>query len=153
MSYISVDDAIRQIGMLGPGIILAKINIESAFRLIPVHPADGHLLAMEWKGSIYFDTCLPFSLRPVPKPFNVLADLLEWILVNQGATHLLHYLDDLTLGPLGTLVVSEPRAAHPSVPHVGNPFRYKKVEGPTTCLDLCFQLDATSMEARLPKTS
>lgn len=104
MSYISVDDAIRQIGMLGPGIILAKINIQSAFRLIPVHPADGHLLAMEWKGSIYFDTSLPFSLRPVPKPFNVLADLLEWILVNQGATHLLHYLDDLlTLCPLGTL--------------------------------------------------
>ena len=77
MSYISVDDAIRQIIMLGPGTMLAKIDIQSAFRLIPVHPADRHLLVMEWKGSIHIDTCLPFGLRSAPKLFNILADLLE----------------------------------------------------------------------------
>ena len=34
---------IRQIIMLGPGTMLAKIDIQSAFRLIPVHPVDCHL--------------------------------------------------------------------------------------------------------------
>jgi len=76
-------DAIRQIIMLDPGTMLAKIDIQSAFRLILVHPADRHLLTMEWKGSIYIDTCLPFGLCSAPKLFNILADLLEWILVNQ----------------------------------------------------------------------
>ena len=100
MSYITVDDAISRIITLGQGTLLAKIDIQSAFRLIPVHPADRHLLAMEWKGAVYFDTCLPFGLRSTPKLFNVLADLLQWILLNQGVSFLIQYLDDyLTMGP------------------------------------------------------
>ena len=63
MAYISVDDAIRKIITLGKGTLLAKMDIKSAFHLIPVHPADRHLLAMEWQGSLYIDTCLPFGLR------------------------------------------------------------------------------------------
>ena len=85
MLYISVDDAIRQIITLGQGTLLAKIDIKTAFRLISVHPADHHLLAMEWQGVIYIDTCLPFALRSAQKLFNVLADLLEWISLNQGS--------------------------------------------------------------------
>ena len=37
MSYISVNDAVRQIITLGHGTLLAKIDIKSAFRPIPVH--------------------------------------------------------------------------------------------------------------------
>ena len=83
MSYISVDDAIQKIITLGQGALLAKINIKSAFRL---HPADHHLLSMEWQGAIYIDTCLPFGLRSAPKLFNVLADILEWVLPNPIST-------------------------------------------------------------------
>ena len=105
MSYISVDDAIQKIVSLGRGTLLAKIDIKSAFRLIPVHPADCHLLAMEWRGATYIDTCLPFGLRSAPKLFNVLADLLEWILLHLGVSVLLHYLDDyLTMGPPNTQI-------------------------------------------------
>ena len=60
MSYITTDDAVRKIVQLGPGSLLAKIDIKSAFRLIPVHPADRHLLAMLWRDSLYIDMCLPF---------------------------------------------------------------------------------------------
>ena len=52
--------SIRQIIALGRGTLLAKIDIKSAFRLIPVHPSDRHLLAMEWQGFLYIDTCLPW---------------------------------------------------------------------------------------------
>ena len=102
MSYITTDDAVRKIVQLGPGSLLANIDSKSAFRLIPVHPADRHLLAMLWRGSLYIDMCLPFDLRSAPRLFNILADLLEWILTDQGATFILHYLDDfLTVGPRG----------------------------------------------------
>ena len=85
MSCISVDDAIRQIITLGQGTLLAKIDIKSAFHLIPVHPADCHLLAIiKWQGAIYIDTCLPFGLRSAPNLFNILADFLEWIILHQG---------------------------------------------------------------------
>ena len=67
MVYITIDDAIKKINDLGPGSLLAKIDIQGAFRLIPVHPVDRHLLAMEWNGKVLVDTCLPFGLRSAPK--------------------------------------------------------------------------------------
>ena len=62
MKFISIDDAFNEIQNLGTGTLLAKIDIKNAFILIPVDSADKHLLRMEWKGSLFVDACLPFSL-------------------------------------------------------------------------------------------
>jgi len=64
MSYVTIDDAINRILTLGPGSLLAKIDIKSAFRLIPVHPADRHLLAMRWDDWIFMSS---FWLEISPK--------------------------------------------------------------------------------------
>ena len=150
MSYITVDDAISRIITLGRGTLLAKIDIQSAFRLIPVHTADRHLLTMEWKGAVYFDTCLPFGLRSAPKLFNMLADLLQWILLNQGVSLLIHYLDDyLTMGPPSSPECHRNLSLLIEVcAMLGIPLALGKVEGPSTILD--FLLDTMRMEARLP---
>ena len=102
LQYITVDSAIEQIRQTGHGTLLAKINNNSAFRLLPVHPADRHLLSMRWDKNIYIDTCLPFELRSAPKLFNILADLLSWIFEHHNVSPVMHYLDDfLTMGPAG----------------------------------------------------
>jgi len=83
---------------------LTKVDIKSAFWLMPVHPTDHHLLVMKWKQQLYIDTSLPFRLRSTPKLFNILADLLSWILEWQGVSPIMHYLDDfLTLTPPGSM--------------------------------------------------
>ena len=46
LNYITIDNAISYIVRLGPGTHLAKIDIKSASRLLPVHPADRHLLGV-----------------------------------------------------------------------------------------------------------
>ena len=80
--------------------MLAKIDVQSAFRLLPVHPTDHHLLGMAWTNGVYIDTFLPFELRSAPKLFNIMTDLLAWIVQQQEVSELLHYLDDfLTMGP------------------------------------------------------
>ena len=153
ISYISVDEAIQKIVSLGRGTLLAKIDIRSAFRLIPMHPADCHLLAMEWRGATYIDTCRPFSLRSAPKLFNVLADLLEWILLHLGVSVLLHYLDDyLTMGPPNTQICHQNlRLLTEVCAMLGIPLALEKVEGSSTILEfLGILLDTTRMEARLP---
>ena len=94
LSYVTVDTAIGHILSMGPGALLAKIDVRHAFRLLPVHPADHHLLAMSWKGDLFIDTCLLFGLRSAPKLFNVLADLLSWIFERKGISLLIYYLDD-----------------------------------------------------------
>ena len=80
--------------------MLAKINIKSAFCLLPVHPAYRHLLGITWRDQIYIDHCIPFGLSLATNVFNILADLLAWNAQNAGVSYLNHYLDDyLTMGP------------------------------------------------------
>ena len=104
LSYIHIQDVIKHILTLGPGALLAKIDIKSAYRIVPVHPDDRPLLGMSFQGQVYVDATLPFGLRSAPKIFNALADALLLILKQHGVSHLLHYLDDfITLGQPGEL--------------------------------------------------
>ena len=60
--YATIDDAIKKITSLGAGCFLAKTDIKSAFRVIPLHPRDFDLLGLEWDGKFYFDRCFPMGL-------------------------------------------------------------------------------------------
>ena len=94
LSYVSVDDIVDTILALSQGSLLAKIDVRSAYRVVPVHPEDRMLLGMVWKGSIYVDAALPFGLRSAPKMFTAVADACEWILGQRGLPRVRHYLDD-----------------------------------------------------------
>ena len=153
LSYITIDSAIQNILQLGPDTLLAKIDIKNAFRLLPVHPADRHLLAMEWNNQVYFDACLPFGLRSAPKLFNILADLLSWIAEQRGVSLSLHYLDDfLTMGPASSTTCQKNLATFQHVcQELGIPLAVEKIEGPATSLTfLGIILDTSRMEIRLP---
>lgn len=69
LQYLRVDEVVRQVMVRGQGTLMAKMDIESAYRNVPVHPADRLLLGMQWKGDVFFDTQLPFGLRSAPKIF------------------------------------------------------------------------------------
>ena len=47
LTYITVDMAIEQLVTLRKGTLMAKIDIKSAFCLMPVDPTNRHLLAMK----------------------------------------------------------------------------------------------------------
>ena len=154
LSYVTIDDAIWNILQLGKGTMLAKIDIKSAFRLLPVHPTDRHLLAMKWRGSIYIDHCIPFGLRSAPKLFNILADLLSWIAQTSGVSYLIHYLDDyLTMGPPLSFVCKDNLDIFTRLcKDLGVPLASEKLEGPSTSLTfLGITLDTNRMEIRLPE--
>ena len=101
LHYISVDQVIRMVSQFGKGALMAKFDVEAAYRNIAVHPADRYLLGMKWRGQYYVDLAVPFGLRSAPYIFNTVAEAVEWILVNSyKVTDLLHYLDDfVTAGP------------------------------------------------------
>ena len=80
LAYVSVDQIMDTVLQLGQGSQLAKSDMKNAFRIIPVHPDDRHLLGMQWSGRIYVDCVLPFGLRSAPKIFNAVADALQWCL-------------------------------------------------------------------------
>ena len=94
LKYVSVDDAVRSIVDLGLGTLIAKLDIESVYRIVPLHPADRLQLGMSWKGQVYIDTVLLFGLRSAPLIFTAMTDVVQWILETQGVNHIVHYLDD-----------------------------------------------------------
>ncbi len=97
--YVTIDEAIKQIKLLGPSLVyLAKTDIESAFRLFPVHPDDWELLGMKWEGKYFYDKVLPFGLRSAPFLFNQLSEALEWVLIEKcGISYVCHFLDDFLI--------------------------------------------------------
>ena len=84
LQYLRMDDVVRRIASLGRETRLAKMDIESAYRIVPVQPGDRPLLGMRWKGEFYFDTRLPFGLRSAPKIFSAVADALQWAFQGRG---------------------------------------------------------------------
>ena len=40
LQYVRVDDVVKQLLRLGPGALMAKLDVKSAYRIVPVHPED-----------------------------------------------------------------------------------------------------------------
>ena len=94
LHYSSVDEVCKRVVDIGRGTVLAKFDVQGAFRTIPVHPDDRRLLGMRWEGRINMDKVLPFGLRSAQKLYNAVADALLWILEKSDGVDSLHYLDD-----------------------------------------------------------
>ena len=154
MHYIKLDQIISMALKHGPGALMAKFDVEAAYRNIAVHPDDRYLLGMKWRGQFFVDLALPFGLRSAPYTFNSVADMVEWIILNKyNVTDLMHYLDDfLMVGPAGSdqcaLNLQISLAVCRSLglpPHPG------KCIGPATRLVvLGIELDSIEQSSRLP---
>ncbi len=154
LSYISVRDAAKLIVAKGRGALLAKVDIKSTYRVVPIHPDDRWLLGMSWDQQLFVDTQLPFGLRSAPKIFTALADAAEWIVLQEGGGTVLHYLDDfLVIGaPASNECATQLATMLTTFDRLGLPVALEKLEGPTTRLTfLGIELDTSAMEMRLPR--
>lgn len=155
VSYTTVDDAIKQIKKLGKSCLLAKTDIASAFRILPVHPDDHELLGIQFNGDFYYDKCLPMGCSISCSIFETFSTALQWIACTKfGVPTMLHILDDfLFLGPPDSSICKLALHQFMSMCDVlGVPIKGEKTEGPsTTLIFLGIELDTVNMEARLPE--
>ena len=82
VQYMKVDDTIDRIMSLGRGTLLAKFDVESAYRIIPIHLNDRYLLGMQWQANYFVDMALFFGFRSAPYISSSVSDLVEWVLKN-----------------------------------------------------------------------
>lgn len=154
LQYVKVDDIVKMVSKLGPGARMAKFDVEAAYRNIPVHPADRHLLGMKWKGKYFVDLVLPFGLRSAPFIFNSVAAMVEWILTNNYAvSNLVHYLDDFIMAgpPNSDACALDLSNACRICDQLGLPLHPDKCVGPaSTLVVLGIELDSINQIARLP---
>jgi len=151
--YASVDDAVTMIKKIGPNCHLAKTDVRSAFRIIPVNPADYYLLGMHWKGNYYADCCLPMGLASSCRTFEMLSTALEWVARNKlNIPHIMHILDDFLIAAdsFDTCKTSLQQLLA-FCENVGVPTTPVKTEGPSLVLAFAgIELDCSRNEARLP---
>ena len=132
---------------------MAKVDIRSAYLLIPVHPSDQLVLGVLWKGKLYVDSQLPFGLRSAPKIFTAIADAIEWCVRLRGVSFVAHYLDDfITFGPPDSPVCGRNLALlSEECTCLGAALADEKSEGPTTLLPfLGIEIDTVEATLRLP---
>lgn len=153
LEYVTVDHIAAGVRALGEGAMLAKVDVRSAYRIVPVHPDDRPLLGVRWGERVFVDKALPFGLRSAPIIFTALADAIEWITRQRGASLLTHYLDDFTvLGKAGSPECAESLSLlHGICEDLGVPIAPDKCEGPATCMTILgIEIDSISQEVRLP---
>lgn len=95
VTYSTIDDAAAMIARLGSGAYLAKSDIKSAFRLIPVSSTDFDLLGFFFNNAYYYDKMLPFGCKISCAIWDRFASFLHWLTqVHAQNLSILHYLDD-----------------------------------------------------------
>ena len=155
LKYASVDDAAEFVAKVGRCALLAKPDIKLAYRNIPIHPGDHHLLGIRWRDQTYVDSFLPFGLRSAPKIFNATADTLEWMIARRGCVEfIIHYLDDFLFGgsPSSDSCANSLGFALQICSEVGFPIMKEKVVGATTLIEILgFLIVTRAMEIRLPQ--
>ena len=151
--YATISDAIKVIKRFGSGCFMAKTDIKSAFRIIPIHPADVELLGMKWDNLYYYDQALPMGCSTSCSKFESFSTALEWIAISQlQASAVLHILDDFLF-----IAATQERCARDLLnflglcQYLGVPIATEKTMGPYTTLQFAgITLDSLTMEARLP---
>lgn len=153
--YTSLDAALVWVRRYGRGTLLAKTDIEAAFRLLPVHPDSFRYLGCCWDGGFYVDKCLPMGCSVSCAFFERFSSFLEWVVRQESrVSSVLHYLDDfLFLGPAGSRVcLILLRAMERISADFGVPLALDKTEGPVTVIKfLGIVIDSELMECRLPE--
>ena len=66
----------------GRNCYIGKVNIESDFQIIPIHPSDYWLLGLQFQNETYFDKRLPMGASISCSTYEELSRSIQWILVN-----------------------------------------------------------------------
>jgi hypothetical protein len=62
------------------GVPTCKADIQSAYRIVPIHPSQHHLLGFRWRGQYYYDKFLPMGLAESCKLFELISDAIVYIM-------------------------------------------------------------------------
>lgn len=152
VSYSSIQEAAKLLVSSGRGSFLAKTDIESAFRLIPLNPNQYHLLVYQWKNKYYHDKTLPMGASSSCQIFEAFSSALEYIAQKFGIEYIVHYLDDfLVINALEKACYNDLRQLMRICKCVNVPLAEDKTFGPSqNLIYLGLEFDTIAEEIRLP---
>ncbi|MDY6841666.1 MAG: reverse transcriptase domain-containing protein [Pseudomonadota bacterium] len=154
VQYTSFDAVTSIVRRIGQGAHLVKVDIRSAFRLLPIHPDDFCLMGMQVDGKFFVDKALPFGCSVSCALFEKFSTFLEWcVRTASHSENIIHYLDDFCGGGASGVEAQRILASIlKTFEELGVPVAPEKVEGPSTSIKfLGLIVDTIAMEVRLPE--
>ena len=97
VTYATVQTAITKINQLGKNCFLAKADIQSAYRMVPIHPSQYHLLGFKWRDNYYYDKFLPMGMAESCAIFELISDSIVHIMHTHGIKNIVKVLDDFLI--------------------------------------------------------
>ena len=153
--YETLDDLVEIVKINGRGSLIAKADIESAFRIIPIHPSDYYLLGFTWNGQFFYDKCLPMGCSTSCSIFETFSTAIQWILKEKlQVKHVSHILDDfMFVGPSNSKVCQKYLNTFLALSeNLGIPIKASKTCQPSTkAVVHGVMLDTVQMELSLPE--
>ena len=155
VEYQNIETVIELVQFYGRNCLMAKTDIEDAFRNLIIHPEDHHLLGLQWEGKFYYDTCLPMGCSSSCQLFEKFSSSLQWILNHEfGIKGVSHLLDDF-------FFVGRPNSQQCQLAldtflwlcaDIGVPIKEEKTQLPVKVITIYgIEIDSAVMEARLPQ--
>ena len=98
VKYHYINEVICLALELGTSTTGSRMDVDSAFRNLPVNEQDLPVLAFTLNGKIYINATVPFGAASSCKIFEQVVTLIEWIVkYHTDRRHMSHYLDDFPL--------------------------------------------------------
>lgn len=155
VKYSSIDDAVRMIQELGPGALLAKCDIKSAFRLLRLSPSEFDLTGFKFENQYYYDKNLIQGCGISCQVFESFSTILHWYVEKQTSNkNILHYLDDFLFGGKSESSICKESLDifQESCELWGVPLAHEKTVLPTEIITfLGIEFNTIEMIMRLPK--
>ena len=152
--YTSFDEAIHMVQDLGKGCLMGKTDIKSAFRLLPLSPADFDQVGFKFEGSYYVDKMLAMGCSISCSLFEKFSTFIEFLVKRRSKVgNLKHYCDDfLHAGRKQTDDCRQVMQTFFNVAQeLGVPIASEKTVWPTTVLVfLGLEIDSEKMVVRIP---
>lgn len=154
VSYEDFEYVVKLVCRAGHGSLISKVDIQNAFRIMPIHPKDIHLFGFFWKDSYYLDKCLPMGCSLSCALFEKFSSSLQSALLSKFSfTSVSHILDDfIFISPADSPLCQQQLEAFISISdYAGIPIKASKTIHPATCVPIHgILVDTMLMQARLP---
>ena len=156
VKYSSFDDAISMISELNGQIFLGKLDIKSAFRLLPVNPLDFDLLGFRFNSCWWVDRCVPMGCAISCSLFEKFSSFLEYhvkTIAGEKVINIRHYLDDYVIASSSRDECDEAMQLFAKAcDELGVPIAHEKTEGPSQVITyLGLEIDTQRKQVRVPQ--
>ncbi|MES9880284.1 MAG: reverse transcriptase domain-containing protein [Sedimenticola sp.] len=155
--YQSLQDAVD---LITPGAYCAKVDLESAYRSVKIHPSNYKATGLKWRfhadniDTYMIDERLPFGASQSPETFHRITQAVRAIMAAKGMCGIIAYLDDfLIVSDTYVECLNTLNALMCQLRRLGFCINYSKVEGPVQ--QICFlgvNLDTVQRTLSIPES-